>query len=144
MRIQTESCYANHKQQKMLPCGERVRRGEHGTLTPLVFTCTVGAGPLGTHFIQRLASKISDQWDMPYSQAVGLLRCRISFTLLHSATDCLVEAAGRSRVRQCSLELLPPRLAPTSFAKWDILIDYLRHPLSRPPFPTISCCCRFR
>ena len=87
--IQCSTTYANHERQKMLAYGERVRRVEHGTLTPLVFTCTGGAGPSGTHFIKRLASKISDHRDMPYSQAVGWLRCRVSFALLRSAIVCL-------------------------------------------------------
>ena len=69
----------------MLAYGERVRRVEHGTLTPLVFTCTGGAGPPESQFIKRLASKIFDHRDMPYSQAVAWLRCRVSFALLRSA-----------------------------------------------------------
>ena len=48
-------------------------------------------------------------------------------------SSACVEAAGRSRVRQFSLQLLPPRLA--SMAKWDHLIDYLRHPSTPPPPP---------
>ena len=55
-----EQTYANHERQKLLAYGERVRRVEHGTLTPLLLTCMGGAGPSGTHFIKRLASKISD------------------------------------------------------------------------------------
>ena len=80
----------------MLAYGERVRRVEDGTLTPLVFTCTGGAG-LGTHFIERLASKISDHRDMPYSQAVGWLRCRVSFAVLRSAIVCLRGSRGKKQ-----------------------------------------------
>ena len=83
--------------QKMLAYGERVRRVEHGTLTPLVFTCTGGAGPSGSQFIKRLASKISDHRDMPYSQAVGWLRCRVSFALLRSAIICLRGSRGKKQ-----------------------------------------------
>ena len=72
-------------------------RIEHGTMTPLVFTCTGGAGPSGTQFINRLASKISDHRDMPYSQAVGWLRCRVSFALLRSAIICLRGSCGKKQ-----------------------------------------------
>ena len=82
---------------KMLAYGERVRRVEHGSLTPLVFTCTGGAGPSGSQFIKRLASKISDHRDMPYSQAVGWLRCRVSFALLRSAIICLRGSRGKKQ-----------------------------------------------
>ena len=92
-----DQTYANHERQKMLAYRERVRRVEHGTLTPLVFTCTGGAGPSGTYFIKRLASKISDHRDMPYSQAVGWLRCRVSFALLRSAIVCLRGSRGKKQ-----------------------------------------------
>ena len=92
-----DQTYAIHERQKMLAYGERVRRVEHATLTPLVFTCTGGAGPSGTHFIKRLASKISDHRDMPYSQAVGWLRCRVSFALLRCAIVCLCGSHGKKQ-----------------------------------------------
>ena len=92
-----DQTYANHERQKKVAYGVRVRRVEHGTLTPLVFTSTGGAGPSGTHFIKRLASKISDHRDMPYSQAVGWLRCRVSFALLRSAIVCLRGSRGKKQ-----------------------------------------------
>ena len=116
--------YANHERQKMLAYGEKGRRVEHGTLTPLVFTCMGGAGPSGSQFIKRLASKISDHRDMPYSQAVGWLRCRVAFALLRSVIICLRGSRWKKSVRRSSLRLLPPMLGLTSWVKWVKLVVY--------------------
>ena len=103
-----DQTYSNHKWRKMLAYGDRVSQVEHGTLTPLVFTCMRGAGSSGTHFIKRLVSKISDRRDMSYSQAVRWLRCRVSFALLRSAIICLRGSRGK---KQCAS--IRPALAAT-------------------------------
>ena len=73
-------------------------RIEHATLTPSVFTCTGGAGPAATQCLKRLGSQIADKHQMAYSQAMGWLRCRLSFALLRSSILCL--RGARARVKQ--------------------------------------------
>ena len=75
---------------------ERVRRIEHATLKPLVFTCTGGAGPAATQCLKRLGSQLADKHQMAYSQAMGWLICRLSFALLRSSILCLRGAHGSS------------------------------------------------
>ena len=76
---------------------ERERERERERETLLVFNCTGSAGPSGSQFIKRLASKISDHRDMPCSQAVGWLRCIVSFALLRSAIICLRGSRGKKQ-----------------------------------------------
>ena len=90
--------YRMHEQEKQRAYGERVRRIEHATLTPLVFTCTGGAGPAATQCLKRLGSQLADKHHMAYSQAMGWLRCRLSFALLRSSILCL--RGARARVKQ--------------------------------------------
>ena len=90
--------YRMHEQEKQRAYGERVRRIEHATLTPLVFTCTGGAGPAATQCLKRLGSQLADKHQMAYSQAMGWLRCRLSFALLRSSILCL--RGARARVKQ--------------------------------------------
>ena len=61
-----------------------MREVERGTFTPLVFACSGGAGLASTVFLKRLASMLADKPDMPYSQAIGWLRCIVSFALLRA------------------------------------------------------------
>ena len=69
---------------------ERIREIEHGSFIPLVFSCSGGMGPLvATIVYKRLASLISEKSSQTYSMTLYWLRCKLSFSLLHSATTCL-------------------------------------------------------
>ena len=84
-----EQLYRRQEREKCLCYEERVREVERGTFTPLVFACSGGAGPASTVFLKRLASMLADKHDMPYSQAIGWLRCRVSFALLRACILCV-------------------------------------------------------
>ena len=87
--------YRKHEAEKRGNYGERVREIERGNFTPLVFSATGGAGPAAGVFLKRLGELISDRHDMPYSQAMAWLRCRLSFALLRSAILCIRGARRR-------------------------------------------------
>jgi len=57
-----------------------------GTLLFLMFQ---RLGPLATIVYKRLASLISEKSSQPYSMTPYWLRCKLSFSLLHSAITCL-------------------------------------------------------
>ena len=86
--------YRMHEQEKQRAYGERVRRIEHATLTPLVFTCAGDAGPAAGYPVPE-GSQLADKHQMAYSQAMGWLRCRLSFALLRSSILCLHGARAR-------------------------------------------------
>ena len=87
-----------------------MREIEKGSFTPLIFSAT-GAGPSATVFLKRQGELVSEKHDMPYSQAIGWLRCRLSVALLRSAILCL-RAAPEKHSRQEE----PPAAIATSSA----------------------------
>ena len=68
---------------------QRVREVELGSFTPLVFSATGGMAKSATITYQCLASLLAEKRDLPYSQVIGWLRCRISFSLIRSAIMCI-------------------------------------------------------
>ena len=66
--------------------GDRVRSVEHGSFTPLVFSTFGGLGREATVFYSRLSDLLSKKHSSPYyTKTLPLLRCSISFSLLHLA-----------------------------------------------------------
>ena len=83
------NCYRKHENEKKRAYEQRIREVEHSTFTPLVFSATGGMGKQGTTFYKRMACLLADKWDQPYSSILCWLRCRISFSLLRSAIQCI-------------------------------------------------------
>ena len=99
------SCYRKHERLKKRAYEQRVRETEHATFTPLVLSATGGMRMEATIFYKRLASFLATKWDQPYSTTVAWLRCRITFSLLRSAIQCIRGARSRSG---CAAKLPPP------------------------------------
>ena len=59
------------------------------SFTPLVLSASGGFAREATHFYKRLASRLVDKWNQPYSLTMCWLRCTISFALLLSAIQCI-------------------------------------------------------
>ena len=81
--------YREHERKKKTEYGRRVREIEHGCFTPLVFTTSGGMAPEATVTMKRLASLVAEKKKETYSQVMGWIRCRISFSLLWSSLLCL-------------------------------------------------------
>jgi predicted exporter len=77
--------YRTHEREKKRAYEQRVREVEHSSFTPLVLSATGGMGKEATTFFKRLASHLAEKWESHYSMTLGWLRCRLSFSLLHSA-----------------------------------------------------------
>ena len=90
--LQTATCYRRHEREKRRKYEERIREVEHASFVPLVLSCTGGAGPCATNFLQRLAALQAEKHHSTYSMVMELLRCRLSFALLRSAITCLRSA----------------------------------------------------
>ena len=76
--------FQTHDQQKRRLYEERVREVEGGSFTPLVFSSTGVAGHTSETFLKKLASLLSDERNIAYSETMGWLRCRFAFALLRS------------------------------------------------------------
>ena len=68
---------------------ERVRKIEHGSFSPLVFSTTGGMGTTATVVHKRIASLIAEKYEKPYSKTIHWIRCKLSFSLLRSSIMCL-------------------------------------------------------
>ena len=64
-------------------------RQAHMHFTPLVFSVDGLEGGEATAARKRLASRLAAKWKRQYSQVCGFVRCRLSFTLIRSASRCL-------------------------------------------------------
>lgn len=89
---------------------ERIINVEHGTLTPLVFTCFGGMSVECCHFYNRMADKLSEKRDISVSKARTWVRTKLSFCLL-SATNLCIRG---SRSRKQSAEHLAQTDIPKS------------------------------
>ena len=84
-----EKCYRKHEMEKKRAYAQRVREIEHSSFTPIVLSASGGFAREATNFYKRLASRLADKWDQPYSLTMSWLRCTISFALLRSAIQCI-------------------------------------------------------
>ena len=62
---------------------------EHGSFTPLVFSCFGGTSVECSHFYNKLADKISEKRDISVSKGRAWVRTKLSFSLLHSTHMCI-------------------------------------------------------
>ena len=101
---------------------ERIQEIEHGSFTPLVFSCSGDMGPLATIVYKRLASLISEKSSQTYSMTLYWLRCKLSFSLLHSAITCL--RGSRSSYHRFKF-MIQPSTWPALRVTWNLMtIDY--------------------
>ena len=95
------SLYRRHERQKRAKYEQRIRDVERSNFCPLIWSTSGGAGPAATCFLKRLADKLSERTEEPYSTTMGWLRCRLGFALTRSAVMCL--RGSRSTRRPTSL-----------------------------------------
>ena len=130
-----------HEQEKQRAYGERVRRIELATLTPLVFTCTGGAGPAATQCLKRLGSQLADKHQMANSQAMVVSR-----SLFFAHRFCVFMAPGLewSRIssfiqlwawqREACVDIFDTELTKTGLLA--TLFSTYRHALTSGLYPT--------
>ncbi len=83
------TCYRKQEGIKKRAYEQRIREVEHSSFTPLVFSATGGMANEATAFYKRLASCLATKWDQSYSSTMSWLRCRLTFSLLRSAIQCI-------------------------------------------------------
>ena len=83
--------------------GERVTNVEHGSFTPLVFTCLGGMSVECAHFYNRMADKLCEKRNITTSQARTWVRTKLSFCLLRSTHLCIRGSRTRKQFSMDSL-----------------------------------------
>ena len=83
------ACYRKHEKEKKRVYQQRIPEVEHASFTPLVLSAAGGMANEATIFYKRLVSCLASKWDQSYSTTLHWLRCRITFSLLRSAIQCI-------------------------------------------------------
>ena len=99
------ACYRKHELIQKRAYEQRIREIENASFTPLVLSATGGLAVEATVFYKRLASLLAMKWDQPYSSTLSWLRCRLNFSLLRSAIQCI--RGARSSIGQ-AMKTPPP------------------------------------
>ena len=84
-----KSAHTSNENSKKREYGERVVNVEHGTLTPLVFSCLGGMSTQCSHFYNKISDMVAEKRNIPVSKARTWVRTKISFSLLRSTHMCL-------------------------------------------------------
>ena len=85
---------------------ERVINVEHGTFTPLVFSCLGGMSVECAHFYNTMADKLCEKRDISVSQARTWIRTKLSFCLLRSTHMCIRGSRTRKQYSVDSMDSL--------------------------------------
>ena len=98
--------YRNLENAKKRAYDHRIREVEHGTFTPLVFSCTGGMSHAAVTTYKKLAAFIATKKDDPYSATMGWIRCHLSFSFLRTTVMCL--SGTRSSIDHAARQLEAP------------------------------------
>ena len=74
---------------------KRVLEVEHGSFTPLVFSCYGGMGKESKCFYKQLACKLSEKRNEALGDVTSYIRTKWSFTLLKTAIICVRGYRGK-------------------------------------------------
>jgi len=87
--LELKKCFLKNQNEKSKTYGDWVLNIENGIFTPLVFAANGGMARECKHFYKRLTEMISEKRNIPYAAATGLVRTRLSFSLLRLMLLCL-------------------------------------------------------
>ena len=84
-----KSAHKTNEKSKKREYAERILNVEHGSFTPLVFTCLGGMSIECTHFYNHLSDMISEKRNINYSMGRTWMRTKLSFCLLRATHLCI-------------------------------------------------------
>ena len=84
-----QQCYLECENTKRRNYSERIIEVEHGSFTPLVFSCHGGMGYECHKFFKRLCGLIAEKRSENVATITSLVRTKVSFALLRSALVCI-------------------------------------------------------
>ena len=78
-----KAAHKSNESQKKKEYGERVLNAEHGSFTPLVFSCLGRTSVESTHFYNRVADRFGEKMrDIHISKGRSWVRTKLSFCIL--------------------------------------------------------------
>ena len=78
-----------NENEKKVKYGARVLEIEHGSFTPLVFSCFGGMSRECSYFYKRLSEKLAEKRNISISEATCFIRTKINFSLVKSLVLCI-------------------------------------------------------
>ena len=94
--------YNMHEDLKKKEYNERILEIEKGSFTPLIFSCSGGAGKEATKFLKALAEKLCSKKQEQYSNTVSYIRRRVRFDVLRTS---VISFRGERRTQAQRKEL---------------------------------------
>ena len=92
-----EQLYVQHENMKKRDYRERVLNVEHGSLTPIIFTTSGGAGPGSNKHHKRIAQLMALKKKGEYSVIIQYIRTRLRFNLLRSILVAIRGERGKHK-----------------------------------------------
>ena len=84
-----KAAHKSNENAKKREYAERILNVEHGSFTPLVFSCFGGMSTECSHFYNRISDQISEKRDINTSKGRSWVRTKLSFCLLRSTNLCI-------------------------------------------------------
>jgi len=84
-----EALYRSVAKIKKREYEQRIVNVEAGSFPPMVMSTSGGMCVEMSMAVKHLAKKLSEKFNDPYPQVIGLLRCRLAFCMMRSALTCL-------------------------------------------------------
>ena len=112
-----KAAHSTNENAKKREYGARVLEIEHGTFTPLVFSCFGGMATECRRFYDRLSEKLSEKRGIETTIAKSWIRTKLNFSLIRTMNLCL--RGSRSRKPQEIEELASTNIIRASDGhKW--------------------------
>ena len=81
--------YKRNENEKKRSYNERIINIDHGSFTPLIFSCFGGMGRECSRYYSQIADLLAEKRNLPKSIISGWLRSRLNFSMLRSCLLCI-------------------------------------------------------
>ena len=98
-RSTLKAAHKSNENSKKREYNQRILEVEHGSFTPLVFSCFGGMSVECSNFYNRVAEKIAEKRDIASSMAKSWIRTKISFSLVRTTHMCI--RGSRAKLFDC-------------------------------------------
>ena len=104
-----------NEKEKKVKYAARITEVEHGSFTPLVFSCFGGMSRECSAFYKKLAEKLAEKRDLNLSEAICFIRTKLSFSLAKSMVLCI---RGSRSVRKITTSLADTEIRLANSEAW--------------------------
>ena len=77
------------RKRKKVSYNEKIINIDHGSFTPLIFSCLGGKGRECSRYYSQIADLLAEKRNLPKSIISGWLRSRLNFSMLRSCLLCI-------------------------------------------------------